>query len=67
MEPANSALVCCNADFGLAVTLLIAVNCIALALYQPQEPDTEGRNQVLKVMGEQGGRNLFLSSGRSRA
>ncbi|GAB4819675.1 hypothetical protein N2152v2_006721 [Parachlorella kessleri] len=37
-------------DFGLAVTLLIAVNCIALALYQPQLPDTEGRNQVLKVM-----------------
>ncbi len=46
-----------GADFGLLVTLLIAVNCLSLALYQPQFADDEGRNQALKVLGK-GGRVL---------
>ena len=44
-------ITCCPADFGLAVTLLIALNCISLALYQPQLPDDAGRNQALKILG----------------
>ncbi len=43
-----------HADFGLAVTLLIAINCVALALYEPLQPDSEGRNLVLKNLGELG-------------
>lgn len=50
---------CCPADFGLLISLLIAVNCISLALYQPQLPDDQGRNKALKTLGEGGGCRLL--------
>lgn len=41
-------------DFGLGVTLLIALNCAALALYEPQVSDHGGRNPTLNKLGEWG-------------